>query len=84
MTPHANSPIALRREIPRNRERGAQSLRWLEAASGLRDLSLLGLRLEKLKGNRAGQYSMRVNDQYRLCFTWKRDGAHSVELTDYH
>jgi len=42
------------------------------------------LRLEKLKGDRAGQYSIRVNDQYRICFTWKDDGAHHVELTDYH
>ena len=66
-------------------ERAARkTLRWLEVATSLRDLSLPGLRLEKLKGDRAGQYSIRVNDQYRLCFIWKDDGAHGVELTDYN
>ena len=79
----------LARRIPvkrlRSVERAARkTLRWLEAATSLRDLSLPGLRLEKLKGRRAGQYSIRVNDQYRICFTWKDDGAHGVELTDYH
>jgi toxin HigB-1 len=69
----------------RSVERAARkTLRWLEVATSLRDLSLPGLRLEKLKGDRAGQYSIRVNDQYRICFTWKGDGAHGVELTDYH
>jgi len=42
------------------------------------------LRLEKLKGNRAGQYSIRVNDQFRICFCWTSEGATQVELTDYH
>ena len=61
-----------------------KTLRWLQVAEDLRDLSLPGLRLEKLRGDRAGQYSIRVNDQYRVCFAWKDDGAHDVELTDYH
>jgi proteic killer suppression protein len=43
-----------------------------------------GNRLEALKGNRKGQYSVRVNDQWRICFSWKSDGAHDVEIVDYH
>ena len=41
-------------------------------------------RLEALKRDRAGQHSIRINDQYRLCFVWKADGAHEVEIADYH
>lgn len=41
-------------------------------------------RLEKLKGTRAGQHSIRINDQYRICFTWTDAGATDVEITDYH
>lgn len=41
-------------------------------------------RLEKLKGNRAGQYSIRINDQWRICFIWQDDAAHKVEIVDYH
>ena len=41
-------------------------------------------RLEKLSGNRAGQYSMRINDQWRLCFEWRDGDAYEVEITDYH
>ena len=59
----------------------------LEAAVTLRDLGALpGNRLEALKGNRKGQYSVRINDQWRICFDW-RDGASSpsnVEIVDYH
>ena len=40
--------------------------------------------LEKLKGHRAGQYSIRINDQYRLCFQWTADGPHAVAIVDYH
>jgi proteic killer suppression protein len=43
-----------------------------------------GNRLEALKGDRAGQHSIRVNDQWRICFRWSLDGAHDVELVDYH
>jgi proteic killer suppression protein len=43
-----------------------------------------GNRLEKLTGSRAGQYSIRVNDQYRVCFVWKNGNAHDVEIVDYH
>jgi proteic killer suppression protein len=41
-------------------------------------------RLEKLSGNRKGQYSIRINDQWRICFTWKAGDAHEVEIADYH
>lgn len=43
-----------------------------------------GNRLEKLTGSRASQYSIRVNDQWRICFTWSAGGAENVELVDYH
>jgi len=43
-----------------------------------------GNRLERLKGDRRGQYSIRVNDQWRICFVWKEDGAYDVEIVDYH
>ena len=76
---------ALTADCERNTLRPArEKLRILETAQSLRDLSLPGLRLEKLRGDRKGQYSIRVNAQYRLCFRWKDDGAHDVELTDYH
>ncbi|MBK8006972.1 MAG: type II toxin-antitoxin system RelE/ParE family toxin [Gemmatimonadetes bacterium] len=67
-------------------ERSAlRKLRMLDAAPGLDDLRALpGNRLEKLAGRRAGQWSIRVNDQWRLCFRWVDGKAHDVELVDYH
>jgi proteic killer suppression protein len=57
----------------------------IENAVSLGDLRLPpGNRLETLRGDRAGQYSIRVNKQYRICFVWKADGAHEVEIADYH
>ena len=57
----------------------------LEAANSLRDLAALpGNRLETLKGSRQGQYSIRINDQYRICFRWENGGAYDVEIADYH
>ena len=59
----------------------------LEAASSLRDLAALpGNRFETLKGDRKGQYSIRINDQWRICFEWLREhsGPTSVEIVDYH
>jgi proteic killer suppression protein len=59
----------------------------LEAATSLKDLAALpGNRLEVLKGNRRGQYSIRINDQWRICFAWPRGspGPVDVEITDYH
>jgi proteic killer suppression protein len=57
----------------------------LDSAVKLGDLAASpGNRLEKLSGDRAGQYSLRINDQWRICFTWKADGPHDVEIVDYH
>jgi proteic killer suppression protein len=57
----------------------------LDAAEALQDLRVPpGNRLEKLKGRRSGQYSIRINDQWRICFTWKDGDAHDVEIVDYH
>lgn len=60
-------------------------LRYLDEAGNLRDLAALpGLHLEALKGDRAGQWSIRVNDQWRICFRWKDTDAFEVEIVDYH
>lgn len=57
----------------------------LHTAPSLQDLKVPpGNRLEKLKGDRAGQYSIRVNDQFRICFRWLDGNAFNVEVTDYH
>ena len=57
----------------------------LDAADALEDLRVPpGNRLEKLKGRRSGQYSIRINDQWRVCFGWKDGNAHDVEIVDYH
>jgi toxin HigB-1 len=57
----------------------------LHRATSVGDLrSPPGNRLEALKGDRAGQHSIRVNDQFRLCFVWKNGDAFEVEITDYH
>jgi len=67
-------------------ERSARrKLLLLNAAGRLDDLSVPpGNRLEALHGKREGEYSIRVNDQYRVCFKWKDGGAHDVEIADYH
>ena len=59
-------------------------LEILDAATSLRDLDLPGFRLEVLKGDRKGQYSIRINDQYRICFMWLDADAYDVEIVDYH
>lgn len=62
-----------------------RKLRQLEIAARLDDLRVPpGNRLESLKGLRAGQFSIRINDQWRVCFRWAPDGAHDVEIVDYH
>lgn len=67
-------------------ERVAQrKLRQLDIAVELRDLrSPPGNRLEALKGDRAGQYSIRINDRWRICFVWRDGDAYDVEIDDYH
>ena len=67
-------------------ERAAlRKLRQLQVAVNLADLRVPpGNRLEALKGNRKGQYSIRINDQFRVCFRWTKAGATDVEIVDYH
>jgi proteic killer suppression protein len=62
-----------------------RKLRQLEIAGRLNDLKVPpGNRLEVLKGRRSGQYSIRINDQWRVCFRWTNVGAEDVEIVDYH
>ena len=62
-----------------------RKLRQLQIAGRLDDLRVPpGNRLEALKGDRAGQHSIRVNDRYRVCFRWTAAGAQDVEIVDYH
>jgi toxin HigB-1 len=57
----------------------------LDSATRLEDLRVLpGNRLEALKGDRIGEHSIRINDQFRVCFIWKDGNAYDVEITDYH
>jgi toxin HigB-1 len=64
------------------------TLRKLVAVDAAEELGDLGLppgnRLEKLRGDRAGQYSIRVNEQWRICFRWKDGNAYQVQIVDYH
>ena len=69
---------------PRGSRRNAQ-LAMLARAQSLEDLRIPPAnRLEALKGDRKGQHSIRINDQFRLCFTWKDGDAYDVEIVDYH
>ena len=65
--------------------RALRKLLLLDAADSLDDLRIPpGNRLERLSGTRRGQYSIRINDQWRICFRWSRGDAYDVEITDYH
>jgi proteic killer suppression protein len=67
------------------RQAARRKLSLLHRAASLEDLRIPpGNRLEKLGGDRAGQYSLRINDQWRLCFTWQDGDAWDVEILDYH
>jgi toxin HigB-1 len=74
------------RALPRELQRVAlRKLVQLDAAESLRDLRLPpGNHLEALGGQRKGQHSLRVNDQWRVCFVWREGDAHEVEIVDYH
>lgn len=62
-----------------------RKLRMLDAAARLEDLRAPpGNRLERLRGDRAGQFSIRINDQWRICFHWLEGDAYDVEIVDYH
>ena len=72
------------RRLPRDLWRVAQR-KALDAAAGLDDLRIpAGNRLERLKGTRAGQHSVRINDQYRVTFRWESGHAYEVGVEDYH
>ncbi len=75
----------VRRWPPDLQRRALRKLLILDAAETLADLRVPpGNRLEKLTGDRAGQHSIRINDQFRICFRWSNGNAHAVEITDYH
>lgn len=62
-----------------------RKLRMLNRSTNINDLRVPPAnRLEKLKGDRAGQYSIRINDQWRICFIWRNNDAFDVEIVDYH
>ncbi len=62
-----------------------RKLRMLNQSMDLNDLRMPpGNRLDALKGDREGQHSIRINDQYRICFVWKDNDAYDVEIVDYH
>ncbi len=74
------------RKLPPDIQAGAlRKLRLINAAKKVDDLRVPpGNRLEALKGNRAGQWSIRINDQWRICFRWDKEGAENVEIADHH
>jgi toxin HigB-1 len=73
------------REFQAFARQAEQRLRILEAADTLRALQMLpSNRLEALKEDRQGQYSIRINQQWRVCFEWGEDGPYNVEIVDYH
>ena len=66
-------------------ERAAlRRLAFLHRIRSLHELQSRGFRLESLKRDRAGQYSIRINDRWRICFRWDNGDAHAVEIVDYH
>jgi toxin HigB-1 len=73
-------------KLPKDIQRTARrKLLYLDDAEDLHDLlAPPGNHLEKLKGNRSGQYSIRINDQWRICFEWSDNKAKNVEIVDYH
>lgn len=74
------------KKLPKDIQRTARrKLIYLDDAEDLQDLlAPPGNRLEKLKGDRAGQHSIRINDQWRICFKWSGNKAEDVEIVDYH
>jgi proteic killer suppression protein len=73
-------------KLPQSIQRlAARKLYYLDGAGELEDLrSPPGNRLEALKDDRAGQHSIRINDQWRICFVWRDNSAYDVEIVDYH
>jgi proteic killer suppression protein len=83
---HGHSTAAARRLLPMTLVPVARrKLMWLHAAARIEDLRRPpGNRLEALKRDRAGEHSIRINEQYRICFVWTAGGAEQVQVTDYH
>ena len=79
-----NTKAARKTLDPRLHAVAARRLTFLNEATDLRDLRGPGHSLEALKGDRKGQHSIRVNQQYRICFEWDGTDAREVEITDYH
>jgi toxin HigB-1 len=80
-----NATKTARRSLPEVLwARARLKLDEIDSASDLRQLGLPSNRLEKLAGDRAGEYSVRINRQYRICFRWANADAWDVEITDYH
>jgi proteic killer suppression protein len=74
-----------RRLPPDIQDAALRKLRLINNAERLEDLRVPpGNRLEALRGDRSGQHSIRINDQWRICFAWKEGHAHDVEIVDYH
>jgi toxin HigB-1 len=75
----------VRRFGPEVQKVALRKLRMLDAAESLEDLRVPpGNRLERLRGDRAGQHSVRINEQWRICFRWRDGDAYDVEIVDYH
>ncbi len=85
----AETEIVFRREFSRRFQGVAKAavrrLEYIHAAVELQELAAVpGNRLEALAGDRKGQHSIRINDQWRVCFVWRDDAAYDVEIVDYH
>lgn len=83
---HGRNTKAARKGLPRSAWAvAARKLDQLDSAEILEDLKIPpGNRLEALSGNRKGEHSIRINDQYRICFRWTNAGPDAVEIVDYH
>lgn len=83
---NGKNSLEARRTCPRSIWRiVARKLDQLDSVDVLEELRIPpGNRLESLSGNRAGQFSIRINNQYRICFTWTANGPDAVEIVDYH
>lgn len=77
--------IFSRKLPPQIQQRALIKLRWIHRAKDLFDLQTVPANhLEQLRGKRNGQWSIRINKQWRICFNWIENNAHNVEITDYH
>ncbi len=76
--------LAVSKRLRAIAKQALRKIQQLDSATSLSDLSIPGNRIEKLSGDRSGQYSIRINGQWRICFHWKNGDAYDVEVTDYH